>query len=57
MAYRRDKRLAWDALDFYKRSLTSHAGLAEADRKWAEAAADGIERLADIVDDRPTGGG
>ena len=27
MANRREKRLAWDALDSYKRSLTSHAGL------------------------------
>jgi hypothetical protein len=29
----------------------------EADRKWAETAVDGIERLASIVDDRSTGGG
>ena len=57
MAHRRDERLAFDALDSYKRSLTPQAGLTAADRKRAETAADGIERLVDIVENRPTGGG
>jgi Golgi phosphoprotein 3 (GPP34) len=57
MAHRRDEGLATDALDSYKRSLTSHAGLAEADRKWAETAADGIARLVTIVETRPQRGG
>jgi hypothetical protein len=57
MAHRRDQRRALDALDSYKRSLTSRAGLTDADREWVQAAADGIDRFASIVEDRPTGGG
>jgi Golgi phosphoprotein 3 (GPP34) len=52
MAYRRDEGLALDALGSYKQSCTSHAGLTEADRKWAQSAVDGIERLAHIVENR-----
>lgn len=57
MTRRREDGLALDALDTYKRFLRAQPGPADVDPHWAETAADGISRLAGIVDDRPTGGG